>query len=108
MKQNSDTIPRGKIILHVEAHLAKILPGFLARRHEDMKSMGEVLAQGDYETIRIFGHRMKGTGGAYGLDAITDIGQSLEQAAKNQNSEEMRELLGSFLAYLDCVEIVYE
>ncbi len=70
--------------------------------------MREVLAQGDYETIRIFGHRMKGTGGAYGLDAITDIGRALEEVAKNQNSEEIRELLSSFLDYVERVEVVYE
>jgi len=94
--------------LHVDAYLERILPDFLARRHEDIKSMLEVLEQGDHETIRIFGHRMKGTGGAYGLDAITDIGRSLEQAAKNQDSEGMRELLSSFLDYLERVVVVYE
>ncbi len=108
MMRNLDTKQSEKIIALVEARLEKILPNFLAKRREDIKSMPAVLEQGDYETIRIFGHRMKGTGGSFGLDAITDIGKSLEQAAKNQDSEGIRKLLGRFSTYLERVEIVYE
>ena len=62
---------------------------------------------GDLDTIRVFGHRMKGTGGAYGLDAITEIGNTLEQAAIHQSINEIEELLDSFLNYLDRLEVVY-
>ncbi len=108
MIQNMDTKQSEKIIAIVEARLEKILPNFLAKRREDIKSMLAVLEQGEYETIRIFGHRMKGTGGSFGLDAITDIGKSLEQAAKNQNFEDIRMLLGEFSTYLERLEVVYQ
>ena len=108
MMQSSDTEQSEKIIVRVEARLEKILPNFLAKRREDIKSMLEVLEQGDYETIRVFGHRMKGTGGGFGLDAITDLGESLEQAAKKPDTEDIRMLLGRFSTYLERLEVVYE
>ncbi len=92
----------------MEPYLEKVVPDFLSRRREDIESMREALAYGDYETLRVFGHRMKGTGGAYGLDAITDIGRALEEAAKARDSEKMGEHLGTFLDYLERVEVVYE
>ena len=62
----------------------------------------------DLDTIRVFGHRMKGTGGAYGLDAITEIGRTLEQAAIHQSIHEIEDLLDGFLNYLDRLEVIYE
>ncbi len=106
--QNMDTKQSEKFIVHVEPRLEKILTIFLAKRREDITSMLAVLEQGDYETIQIFGHRMKGTGGSIGLDAITDIGKSLEQAAKDQNSEDIRMLLDEFSTYLERLEVVYQ
>ena len=64
------------------------------------------LNQGDYEALCVFGHRMKGIGGSYGLEAITEIGRALEQAALNHRSGEMEELLDNLLDYLNRVEVV--
>ena len=108
MMQNMDTKESEKIIVHVEARLEKLLTKFLAQTREDIKSMLAGLEQGDYESIRIFGHRMKGTGGSIGLGAITDLGRSLDQAAKDQNSEDIRMLLGEFSTHLECLEVVYQ
>lgn len=108
MQQLTNHGEGGKILARVEPHLRKILPSFLARRNEDIKSMFEGLERGDYEAIRVFGHRMKGTGGAYGLDAISDIGRSLEQVSKEENDEEIQRLLCLFSDYLERVEVVYE
>ena len=44
--------------------------------------MSRGLEAGDYEGVRESGHQLKGAGSSYGFDAITDIGRSLEQAAK--------------------------
>jgi len=42
----------------------------------------------------------------YGLDAITDIGSSLEQSAKEQDSEQIRKLVGDLSTYLERLEVV--
>jgi hypothetical protein len=51
---------------------------------------------------------MKGAGGGYGFDTITDIGKSLEDAAKEKNTKEIRKRVGELLDYLERVEVVYE
>ena len=96
-----------RIIVHVEAYLERILPSYLVGRREEVVSLLGGTMTDDLDTIRVFGHRMKGTGGAYGLDAITEIGNTLEQAAIHQSINEIEDLLDSFLNYLDRLEVVY-
>ena len=97
-----------KIVVQVDPELEELIPGYLENRHRDVQSISETLARGDYETIRVLAHSMKGSGGGYGFDAITDIGQSMEQAAKDRNEEEIRKWVDELLSYLDRVEVVYD
>ena len=97
-----------KIVVHVDADIEELVPGFLQNMREDVKTILDVLEKGDYETIRILGHTMKGSGGGYGFDAITNIGHSVEEAAKGKNSEEIKKQVNELSSYLDKVEVVYE
>ncbi|MBI5874368.1 MAG: Hpt domain-containing protein [Deltaproteobacteria bacterium] len=106
--KNSNSNQGEKIVVHVDADLEDLIPGFLENRQKDIKSMLETLKQGDYETIRILGHSMKGAGGGYGFDAITEIGASLEQSAKDKNAEEIRKKIDELSTYLEHVEVRYE
>ena len=108
MTKNSGIDKGEKIVVHVDAELEDLIPGFLENRQEDIRSIEEALEKGDYETIRTLGHSMKGSGGGYGFDAITDIGKSLEDAAKEKNTGEIRKRVGELLHYLERVEVVYE
>jgi len=51
---------------------------------------------------------MKGCGGGYGFDEITDLGRSLEQAAKNGEREEIKKKTAELSIYLDSLNIIYE
>jgi HPt (histidine-containing phosphotransfer) domain-containing protein len=108
MKQEGALKQEEKIIVHVDPDIADLIPGFLENRHKDIKTMGEAVTQGDFEAIRILGHSMKGAGGSYGFDAITDIGKSLEQAAIAKDSGVIKKSVQELSAYLDRVEVVYE
>jgi HPt (histidine-containing phosphotransfer) domain-containing protein len=98
----------GKIVVRVDGDLEELIPEFLAVRRQNIRSMLEALARDDYETIRVLGHRMNGSGGGYGFDAITHIGRSLEQTARNRDPEKIRTLVDELAAYLESVEIVYQ
>ena len=39
----------------------------------------------DCEVLRVFGHNIKGSGGMYGFNDITDIGFKMETLAKAEN-----------------------
>jgi HPt (histidine-containing phosphotransfer) domain-containing protein len=97
-----------EIVVRVDAELEELIPGYLEHRHNDIQSISETLERGDYETIRILAHGMKGSGSGYGFDAITDIGQAMERAAMDRNTDEIRKGLRELSTYLDHVEVTYE
>ena len=107
MTNDSDAKEAGKIIVHVDEEIEDLIPGFLENRRKDVNALGEALAKGDYETIRTLGHAMKGAGGGYGFDTITDIGGSLEQAAKDEDAQEIRKRINELSAYLERVEVIH-
>jgi HPt (histidine-containing phosphotransfer) domain-containing protein len=108
MTQQSALKQDERIIVHVDPEIADLIPGFLENRRKDTETMEEALTQGDFETIQALGHSMKGAGGSYGFDAITDIGKSLEQAAKDKDAEGIQRSVHELSIYLDHVEVVYE
>lgn len=66
--------------------------------------MHEALDLADFETVTILGHNLRGSGGGFGFQAITDIGAELELAAEEANVEASRKLIADFSSYLDGVE----
>ena len=70
-----------KIIVKIDPDLEDLIPTFLQNRHNDIDSMRTALTEDIFDTIRIIGHSMKGAGGGYGFDPITEIGGEIEEAA---------------------------
>ena len=68
--------------------------------------MLDALDRIDFETVTILGHQMRGSGGAYGFQAITDIGAALQQAAESADADVSRKWVGELSSYLDGVESI--
>ncbi|MBU1611328.1 MAG: Hpt domain-containing protein [Proteobacteria bacterium] len=66
----------------VDADLSDIMPRFIEIRHEELGQIQEALAQGDAARVTFLGHRLKGSGGAYGLDELTRFGAEIEVFAR--------------------------
>jgi HPt (histidine-containing phosphotransfer) domain-containing protein len=101
-------MPNDTIVVHVDADLEPLIPRFLDNQQKALAEMQAALQQYDYETIHHLGHDMKGAGGGYGFDAVTDIGSAIEEAAKAGQPEEIAAGLSSLAHYLGCVEVVYD
>jgi HPt (histidine-containing phosphotransfer) domain-containing protein len=97
-----------EIVVRIDPDLADLIPGFLENRRKDVASILAALEQGDHETIRILGHSMKGCGGGYGFDEITELGRSLEKAAKDADADGIRRKTAELSSYLDHLRIIYE
>jgi signal transduction histidine kinase/HPt (histidine-containing phosphotransfer) domain-containing protein len=67
-----------------------LVPQYLEGRVQDLQSLADALAERDYETIRIIGHNLKGTGGAYGFPELTAAGELIESAAKSRDDDAIR------------------
>ena len=97
-----------KIIVHVDVDLKPIIPRFFELRHEDIDAINKNLEKNDYETIMRLGHSMKGAGGGYGFDYISEIGAAIERVAKEKNREDIRKWADELSVYLEKVEVVYD
>jgi HPt (histidine-containing phosphotransfer) domain-containing protein len=80
--------------------VARLLPGFLARRAEDARLLEAALAAGDYAAIGSIGHRLKGLGTTYGFDAISDAGRAFEAAAAASDADLARRTLERYAGLL--------
>ena len=106
--QHSEAKQVEKIKVKVDAEIEDIIPIFFEKLHEEIEAALESLEQGNYEDIQIWGHTLKGAGSGYGFDTISEIGKSLEQAAKTRDSEDARNLVNQLFTYVERVEVVYE
>ena len=97
-----------KIVVQVDADLEDLIPGYLQNRRQDVDSILQAVEKQDFEAIRVLGHTMKGTGGGYGFDAITEMGRALEEAARDRNIPAIRQGAAALLAYLQTVEAVFQ
>ncbi len=98
----------GRVRVRVDSSLAELIPGFLENRRRDVEAIVAALKNADYENVRILGHNMKGCGAGYGLNRITEIGASLEQAAGRREPEEIRARAAELARYLDGLQVEYE
>lgn len=94
-------------VVAVDAELAPLVPSFLERRREDAVRLRDAVAAGDFETARSLGHQMKGVGGGYGFQPITDLGAAIEAAAKSHDGARLVVLANELSAYLKGLEIRY-
>ena len=97
-----------KIIAHVDPDLADLIPGYLANRKKDIAAIHEAVEKKDLDTVRILGHSMKGSGGGYGFQTITNIGMLLEKAAQEGRNDGIRAQIERLEDYLRQIEIVYD
>jgi HPt (histidine-containing phosphotransfer) domain-containing protein len=86
--------------------LADLIPAFLQNRNQDVIAMRDALDRSDFETVANLGHGMKGAGGSWGFEAITEIGAALEQAAGSGDHAASRKWVSELSSYLDRVEVV--
>ena len=97
-----------KIVVVVDPDLADLIPGFLGNRGTDVNTIRAHIAAGNFAEIRVIGHSMKGAGGGYGFDLITDIGARIETAAQAGNSDEILAAATDLEDYLSRVEVMPE
>ena len=96
------------IVVVVERDLEDLIPGFMQRRHDDLVKLRNAAQHGDLEVLRITGHSMKGTGGGYGFEGLSEIGARIEAAAKAGDLGAIGGHLDSLAIYLQRVEVRFE
>jgi CheY-like chemotaxis protein len=93
------------IAVRVDPKLADLVPAFLQNRRQDVIALLDALDRRDHATVESLGHGMKGAGGSWGFQEITDIGAALEQSAAVADTVASRKWVGELSTYLDRIEI---
>ena len=84
-----------------EQRLADLAPAYLDNCRNDVILMLAALDQDDFGVVTLLGHNLRGSGGGFGFQPITDFGARLEQAADGGDVDVSRQLLGDLSIYLD-------
>jgi HPt (histidine-containing phosphotransfer) domain-containing protein len=94
--------------VYIDIDLKELIPLFLDSRQEDIVALRQALVEADYATLKAIGHTLKGVGGGYGFDFITDIGIRIELAAREEDDTSIEKLIHSMEDTLNNIEIVYD
>ncbi len=96
-----------RVTVLVDSDLEDLVPGFLENRRKDAAALTRAAKARDVKTVRLLGHRMKGDGGGYGFQEISEIGEALEQAASRQDWKVIAQKTEALTAFLAQVDVVY-
>ena len=94
------------ILGSVNPKFADRIPAYLQNCRKNGVAMLDALDRVDFETVKYLGHQMRGSGGAFGFQGITDIGAAIQQAAESADTDASRKWVGELSSYLDRVEII--
>lgn len=97
-----------RMIVEVDEDLSDLIPGFLTHKRADIDTIMEAVTRRDYAEIGRIAHRIKGEGGSYGFESMTEMARGLEQAVAIRDESAVTTLARQMLSYLDRVEVVYQ
>uniref|UniRef100_B0T8F2 histidine kinase n=1 Tax=Caulobacter sp. (strain K31) TaxID=366602 RepID=B0T8F2_CAUSK len=81
--------------------LAALIPLYLDSCRGHVVTMRAALDRADFQPVSLLGHNMRGSGGGFGFQAITDFGAGLELAAEDADVVLSRRLLDQLSSYLE-------
>jgi HPt (histidine-containing phosphotransfer) domain-containing protein len=96
-----------RILVTIERELISVVSVYLESRRRDCAEIECLLGSGDMQGIQFIGHRMKGSGGSFGFDEISRIGEALELAAQASDTVAARSAVARLEGYLARVVVEY-
>ncbi len=87
-----------------QRRVAELTPEYLQNCRRDLLLMQEALVRADYQALSILGHQMRGSGGSFGFQEITDCGGHVEDAALNEDAAGSRVGVIELSEYLDRIQ----
>lgn len=96
---------RDKSIEVADPFARQLMARYLKRRQKDVELLAEALADSDFQTIEDTGHKLSGSGSAYGLDTVSSLGRDIEEAAKRKDAERITRLLDDFAEFVTSVTL---
>ena len=74
----------------MDAKFADLVPAFLLNCRQSAIAIQDALDRHDHATVETLGHGMRGAGGSYGFEPISELGGALERAAAAGDTDGMQ------------------
>jgi PAS domain S-box-containing protein len=84
--------------------LAERTPAYLENCRGSIAILHAALDRADFPAVVLLGHNLRGSGGGFGFQALTDIGAGLERAAASEELAESRGWVGELASCLDRID----
>jgi len=97
---------QGKPIEITDPFARRLIGKYLDNRKDDIGKLTQALSDSDFETIRVTGHNLYGSGAAYGLDHISWIGASIEKAADSKDVSEIERSIDELESFLHRLKVL--
>ncbi len=68
-----------------EDEWAQMQEMYINHTSKELVSIMDNLETNSFDSLRTFGHNIKGSGGMYGFNEVTEIGAVIEAAAKDED-----------------------
>ncbi len=94
-------------IVEIESDLQALIPGFLKNRTKDIIELQSLMNESKFEEIEKLAHRMKGSTGSYGFLEMSEIAALLETKAKNQNLNEIQQMINQLKEIIESTEVKF-
>jgi HPt (histidine-containing phosphotransfer) domain-containing protein len=95
-----------RILIQVPDGLpAQMVVAYIDRCRVNLSALKDALHRSDYEHARVFGHRLKGTGGGYGIPVLTEMGGAMERAAIQKHNNELEAQTAAIEDYIGRIEV---
>ncbi len=99
---------KNKIVVHVDSELEELVPSYLKNLQKSAQEIKEALTKKDMSQCARLGHNMKGSGGSYGFDFVSEIGREIEEAAKAEGAAKIKHCTQRLEDYLVKVDVQFD
>ena len=73
---------------------------YISHTSKELAKIQEDLENRALDSLRTFGHNIKGSGGMYGFDEVTHLGTEIEASAKAKDRDKIKSLLTELSIFL--------
>ncbi len=88
--------------------LADLVPPYLDRARRELEAARQLVDDGELARVARVAHDLKGTGGAYGLEELSNRARRIENSANAGDAELTAALIERLASYLARIEVVTE
>ena len=93
--------PAFKLASVSQEEMATLGHDYLSQWRRELPRLASLLAAGDFHSLRISGHSLKGSGGCFGFSELTELGRQLEHHAAVADAASCRQQVDALTKYLE-------